>query len=140
MKTYKGFITSLPDNGIFVFGSNTQGRHGKGSALIAKQKFGAIYGKAKGSQGNSYAIVTKDLTKFKHPSIDKEEILRQIKILYYRAEFTPQLDYYIAYNGNGINLNNYSNEEMANMFSSFEIPKNIIFEEEFAKLIKNEKN
>lgn len=60
---YKGIITELPENGIFVFGSNTQGRHGKGAALLAKNKFGAIYGQAKGLQGQSYAIITKDLTK-----------------------------------------------------------------------------
>ena len=140
MKTYKGFITILPDNGIFVFGSNTQGRHGKGSALIAKQKFGAIYGQAEGLQGQSYAIVTKDLTKSVHPSILESSIKEQIILLYYYANKNPNLDYYIAYNGTGINLNGYSNEEMANMFSSFKIPKNIIFEEEFAKLVKNEKN
>jgi hypothetical protein len=43
-KTYKDFITQLKDNQIFVFGSNTQGRHGKGAALLARNKFGAIYG------------------------------------------------------------------------------------------------
>ena len=37
-------ITQLEPNQIFVFGSNTQGRHGKGAALTAKNKFGAVYG------------------------------------------------------------------------------------------------
>jgi hypothetical protein len=46
---------------IFVFGSNRQGRHGKGAALEARLKHGAVYGQAEGLQGNSYAIVTKDL-------------------------------------------------------------------------------
>lgn len=46
---------------IFVFGSNRQGRHGKGAALAAKQLHGAVYGQPKGLQGNSYAIITKDL-------------------------------------------------------------------------------
>ena len=45
---------------IFVFGSNLAGRHGKGAALIAKNKYGAIYGQSIGLQGNSYAIPTKD--------------------------------------------------------------------------------
>ena len=54
-------ITELKENEIFVFGSNTQGRHGKGAALIAKEKFGAIYGQSEGLQGQSYAIVTKEL-------------------------------------------------------------------------------
>jgi len=45
---------------IFVFGSNLAGRHGKGAALHAVRKHGAIYGKGEGLQGNSYAIPTKD--------------------------------------------------------------------------------
>ena len=42
MKTYKGFIINLPDKGIFVFGSNTEGRHAGGAALMAVERFGAI--------------------------------------------------------------------------------------------------
>ena len=45
-KTYTGMIDKLNENQIFVFGSNTEGRHGKGSALKAKNNFGAIYGKS----------------------------------------------------------------------------------------------
>lgn len=48
---------------IFVFGSNVEGRHGKGAALEARKKHGAKYGQARGLQGNSYAIVTKELRK-----------------------------------------------------------------------------
>lgn len=44
---------------IFVFGSNLQGRHGKGAAKEAVERYGAIYGQAVGLQGNSYAIPTK---------------------------------------------------------------------------------
>jgi hypothetical protein len=45
---------------VFVFGSNTKGRHGKGAALFARQERGAIYGQAEGLQGNSYGIPTRD--------------------------------------------------------------------------------
>lgn len=45
---------------IFVFGSNLAGRHGKGAAKAAIDHHGAIYGKAEGPQGESYAIPTKD--------------------------------------------------------------------------------
>ena len=48
------------NNQIFVFGSNLAGRHGKGSALEAKKKHGAITGVGEGRQGSSYAIPTKD--------------------------------------------------------------------------------
>ena len=44
---------------IFVFGSNLAGRHGKGAALDAKNKYGAIYGVGFGRTGNSYAIPQK---------------------------------------------------------------------------------
>ena len=54
---------------IFVFGSNTEGRHGAGAALYARQHHGAIYGQARGLQGNSYAIVTKDL------SLDRKSVV-----------------------------------------------------------------
>lgn len=138
-KTYKGIIRSLNKNQIFVFGSNTQGRHGKGAAKIAKEKFGAIYGQAKGLQGQSYAIITKDLTKDdkKTPSIPKSMIISQIKYLYVFAKQNPDMEFLIAYSGIGGNLNHYSNEDMAEMFACETIPDNIIFEEEFYKLIKN---
>lgn len=50
----------LPPTCIFVFGSNVSGRHGLGSALEAKQKYGAIYGQGVGLQNHSYAIPTKN--------------------------------------------------------------------------------
>lgn len=46
-------------NIIFVFGSNTAGRHGRGAALDAKMNYGAIQGIGSGHYGNSYAIPTK---------------------------------------------------------------------------------
>lgn len=44
---------------IFVFGSNTGGIHGRGAALVAYQRHGAIMGEGVGHHGNSYAIPTK---------------------------------------------------------------------------------
>lgn len=136
MKTYTGKITKLQPNQIFVFGSNTQGRHGKGSALLAVQKFGAIYGKSKGIQGQSYAIITKDLTKYVHPSISKSIIESQIMELYEYAKDNKEKNFLVAYSGSGSNLNSYTNQELADMFSSIEIPDNIIFEKEFSNLLK----
>lgn len=137
MKTYKGLILSkfdIPDNGIFVFGANTEGRHSKGAALTARMEFDAEYGNSQGPQGCSYAITTKDLRKRIHPSIPRVYIEIQIKSLYYFAEFHPKLDFYIAY-GVEPNLNGYSPKEMADMFSSAPIPDNIVFEERFARLL-----
>ena len=52
-------INSLAENQIFVFGSNLSGRHGKGAAKTALG-WGAKWGQAKGLQGRTYGIPTKD--------------------------------------------------------------------------------
>jgi len=135
--TYNGEIKELKSNQVFVFGSNTQGRHGKGAALIAKRFFGAKYGQAKGIQGQSYAIVTKDISSYPYKSMSKDYIINEIKHLYQFAVIHPYKEFYIAYKGNGINLNGYSSIEMAEMFSFYPIPINIIFEETFKDLIKS---
>lgn len=142
-RTYTGHITTLPSNGIFVFGSNTQGRHGKGAALTAKNSFGAVYGNPSGPQGKSYAIITKDLTvpvAKQAKSINEDDIKHSIGKLYDYARSNPNLDFYIAYSGTGSNLNGYSNQDMANMFGAFPIPSNIVFEESFEKLLPNTVN
>lgn len=126
----------LPNHSIFVFGSNTQGKHGKGAALTAWSKFGATYGQPIGCQGDSYAIVTKDLTMQNHPSVYSTHIEFQIKILYEYAKSKAHLSFYVAYSGEGTNLNGWTPQQMADMFSSFPIPENMVFEEEFAKLLK----
>ena len=51
-------IISLQPGEIFVFGSNLQGMHGGGAARMAYEKFGAVWGKGVGLQGQSYAIPT----------------------------------------------------------------------------------
>ena len=136
MRTYRGKITKLEDSQIFIFGSNTEGRHGKGSAKFAKDKCGAIYGKPYGPQGRSYAIITKDLTKKYHPSISEDVIINQILNLYRYAEQHPDLEFLVPYSSSTINLNSYSSQDMANMFSCGVIPENIVFEEGFSKLLK----
>ena len=52
------FIRTLEPNEIFVFGSNLAGMHGGGAARIAIDKFGAVWGRGVGLQGQSYAIPT----------------------------------------------------------------------------------
>lgn len=136
MKTYKGLITELPENGVFIFGANVQGRHGAGTARIALQKFGAVYGEV-GWNGQSYGIVTKDLTSEKHPSITSVNIKNQIKKLYDIALLNLDKEFYVAYTAHGRNLNGYTSFQMAKMFAHWEIPDNLVFEEGFAELIKN---
>lgn len=45
---------------VYVFGSNLAGRHGRGSAKLAVDNWGAKYGVGYGPTGYSYAIPTKD--------------------------------------------------------------------------------
>ena len=72
---------TLPnDDSIFVFGSNLAGRHGKGSAKVAYEKFGAIYSQGEGRQGQSYAIATKDGRKGTPPLADPAATLSLDKI------------------------------------------------------------
>lgn len=137
INTYEGhFILKLEPNQIFVFGSNTQGRHGKGAAHLAYKHFGAIYGQARGIQGQCYAICTKDLTKEVHPSISQEDIIKQIGFLYHSASgHLKEYVFLVAYN-TASNLNGYTNVEMAIMFAKAgPIPPNILFNKQFAELI-----
>lgn len=51
-------ITELKPGEIFVFGSNLQGRHGGGAALLAYRQWGAVWGQGVGLQGQTYGIPT----------------------------------------------------------------------------------
>jgi len=134
-------ITELKENEIFVFGSNTQGRHSLGAALIAKQKFGAIYGQSWGLQGQSYAIITKDLTKPHHEqlkSISLEFIHDQIIRFYNFAAQNKHLTFYVV--KLGCSLAGWSIPEIAEQFRNHKyIPPNIIFPKEFIEIIWKEK-
>lgn len=141
VRTYKGPIIELPNNGIFVFHSNTQGRHGKGNALIARLKHNAIYGQPEGLQGRSYGIITKDLTKKIHPSYPLDYISDAIDNLYEcirNIEGWKDKLFYISYNSLSLNLNGWSHEQIASCYANIDIPENVVFEEEFAKLVLEE--
>lgn len=151
MNFYNGLINNLKEDEVFVFGSNPEGRHGAGAAKIAKIKFGAIYGKGRGLQGQSYALPTKNLTagfeekisarkkivyeKAGEKSISKEQIKENIKEMYKLARKRKDLKFYIAYKNETRNLNGYSSEEMFELFTDkLQIPKNIIFSDTFKDL------
>lgn len=51
-------ITELRPGKIFVFGSNLEGAHGGGAALLAWRKWGAKWGQGVGLQGQTYGIPT----------------------------------------------------------------------------------
>jgi hypothetical protein len=58
-RTTPEIIKTISENEVFVFGSNLSGRHGKGAAKTALG-WGAKWGQAKGLQGRTYGIPTKD--------------------------------------------------------------------------------
>lgn len=84
-------IEQLAPNQVFVFGSNTQGRHGKGAALKAKE-FGAQYGNCMGPQGQTYAIITKELRRG-WPPITLEFIEKQLEVFVLWAERHLQTEF-----------------------------------------------
>lgn len=140
-KVYDGMVKTLEVNQYFVMGTNTQGRHGKGSALHARLHFGAVYGQPMGFQGKCYAIITKDLTRKIYPSVKREDIIEQIKTLYYAAKtIAKDKEFLVSYNGTHPHLKhlcNYSSHELATMFvDAGPIPDNIIFERNFAHLVE----
>ena len=57
-RTTSNRITELKPGEIFVFGSNLQGSHGGGAALLAWKKWGAVWGQGNGLQGQTYGIPT----------------------------------------------------------------------------------
>ena len=125
-------ITKLKPNEVFVFGSNAEGVHGKGGALLAKQNFGAKQGKSEGLQGNSYAIITK-----KNWRVEKSSTLEEIgkgfnKFIKFAKEH-PELKFYVTKLGSS--LAGYTVNEIKDLWALenvFEgIPDNIILPKEY---------
>lgn len=100
-------ISELRDDEIFVFGSNIEGLHGGGAALIAANKFGAVAGKGVGLQGQSYAIPT------------MEGSLEQIKS--YVDEFIAfarqHTEYFFYVTRIGCGIAGYKDKDIAPLFS-----------------------
>lgn len=145
MRTYEGKINTLNPNQVFVFGSNPVGvngsiRTGKGGAALFALKKGWVRQGEKmnnclSGSGKAWGLVTVT-GPGKKRSKTPEQIKANILKLYQYAEKNPDTEFLIAYTGiNNYNLNGYTNRELAEMFSSFGIPGNIIFEKEFSTLL-----
>jgi hypothetical protein len=122
------YISELKENEIFVFGSNPQGRHGKGSALVAKNKFGAIYGQAQGLQGQSYAIITKELRKNYEP-VSLQDIEKGINNFIIFAKDNKSLTFYVV--ELGCHLAYFTADEIAPLFREALKLKNVYLPEIF---------
>ncbi|MCZ8255007.1 MAG: exonuclease domain-containing protein [Polaromonas sp.] len=109
---------------VFVFGSNLAGRHGKGAALVARERFGAVPGLGLGAMGQSYAIPTKHVD-LKILSLDTIAVYVQ-KFLE-QARKSPHQRFFVTRIGCGLAL--YSDAQIAPMFAR--APANCSFAEEW---------
>ena len=120
-------ITKLEKNEVFVFGSNLAGRHGKGAALTASRKFGAIYGQGEGMMGRSYAIPTKD----KHlRTLPLDRIECAVRYFLWFARTNPDLRFLLTPIGCG--LAGYKPRQIAPMFIN--APANVVLPPEFTEV------
>lgn len=152
MRTYKGPITALLPHQKVVVPTNKQGRHGRGFALWARVNVFLRHGYSEGPFDKGYCIYTKDLTKKKHPSVSIIDIQDQLRLFYIWAESDPESEYLVPYTAGTHLLSGYTPEQMAFIFATvmidkhgdgepmvlYPIPDNVIFEEGFAELVKNE--
>lgn len=116
---------------IFVFGSNTAGRHGKGAALVAFRQHGAIMGQGGGLQGMSYAIPTKG---------DRLQILplsairQHVEVFCYVARSWAS-DFEFNVTAIGCGLAGYSPEIIAPLFEQAKNLENVFLPEEFCDIL-----
>jgi hypothetical protein len=97
---------------IFVFGSNLAGRHGAGAAKAARLEHGAVYGRAEGLQGSSYAIPTKDANLRPLPLAAIAQHVATFKAC---AAALPELRFFVTPIGCG--LAGYTPAEIGPMFA-----------------------
>ncbi len=118
-------ISELKENEIFVFGSNLVGAHGGGAALAAYHKFGAVWGRGVGIQGQSYAIPTmQGGVETIRPYVD--EFIRF-------AREHAELTFLVTRIGCGIA--GFRDKDIAPLFKDAMDIKNIILPKEFAECI-----
>jgi predicted NAD-dependent protein-ADP-ribosyltransferase YbiA (DUF1768 family) len=143
-KTYSGKVTSLQPNQIFVFGSNPLGINGNpskgtgGAALVAYRIAGVKQGEKMDNRlsdsGKAWGITTVT-SPGKKKSKTPQEIIEGVKKLYEYAKENPTKEFLVS-DYSGTNLNGYTGQEMADMFiNAGPIPSNIVFNENFDKLI-----
>ncbi len=114
-------ITELAPDEIFVFGSNLAGSHGGGAALLAHQKFGAVWGVGAGLSGQTYGIPTM------HGGLEKIKPYVDQFILF--AKMHPELKFLVTEIGCGIA--GFTVEEIAPLFKSAITLQNVYLPKRF---------
>lgn len=120
---------SAPKAGAYlVFGSNLAGRHGAGSALWAREEFGAIYGQGEGLQGHTYAVPTKDGRNGQNlrdpaATLPLSDIRVSITKFIQFAKAHPEMDFHVV--RLGCDLATHENGDIAPLFA--DAPDNCSF-------------
>ncbi|ANF81470.1 hypothetical protein A3K93_04215 [Acinetobacter sp. NCu2D-2] len=131
--TYKyhdeSIIKSLPENTVFVFGSDMAGQHNDGAAKTAVEHFGALQGVGRGWSGQSYAIPTMNEHLQQMPLSQIQHYINDFKIY---TKNHPKIQYFITSLGCGIA--GYKIEEIAPMFKG--ISRNVILPQSFRPFIE----
>lgn len=126
-----------PPGAIFVFGSNIEGRHGKGAALEAARCYGAVRGEGEGHHGQSYAIPTRQ-TAWGRPqrliSLRLGDIRIHVADFLTYARAHPELTFYVTRIGCG--LAGYTDREIAPLFRG--ASDNCLLPPEWAPLLETD--
>lgn len=136
-------------NMIFVFGSNPEGRHGLGAAKAA-MSMGAVYGVGRGLQGNTYALPTKNISKYlpyterctgiKYEksgkcSISLSQIEDNLKELCRVAGSNMDKTFLLVYQNSNKTLNGYSPNQIIELLKGLDfVPDNLIIHTSFKEL------
>ncbi len=125
----ESIIKSLPEDTIFVFGSNLAGDHAGGAARTALQHFGAVRGVGRGWAGQSFAIPTMNEHLQQMPLSQIQHYIDDFKTY---TKNHPKMKYFLTSIGCGIA--GYKVEEIAPMFKG--ISHNVIFPASFRPFVE----
>ena len=129
-------INKLKPHQVFVFGSNLSGRHGKGAAKTARNKFGAQQSNPEGLQGSSYALPTVNYYITKPLELDVIRIHVDKFIAF--AKSHPELDFLVTPVGCG--LAGYQPYQIAPFFKECLEVENIWLPEVFLTNLNKQNN
>ena len=125
----ESIVKSLPEDTIFVFGSNLAGQHAGGAARTAQQHFGALKGVGRGWSGQSFAIPTMNEHLQQMPLSQIQHYVDDFKIY---TKNHPKQKYFLTSIGCGVA--GYTVEEIAPMFKG--ISHNVIFPVSFRAFVE----
>ncbi len=123
-------ITELAEDEVFVYGSNTAGRHGAGAAKLAHKKFGAKWGEGFGWYGQSFAIPTKGMI---IQTLPLDEIAPKVEHFLAIARNCPDTHFLVTAIGCG--LAGYKAKDIAPMFK--DAPENVSLPQSFWDVLKS---